>query len=338
MNAYTFVESYNQYGGHATISILGDLIEHRLGHIDHGVVHFESIACFRAQVGPRPTLERRWAEFRESLTRLPTSRWEAKKSRLVVRYESSLGFAGEVLNDRRVSVGLLRRALGELTSVIETLVPKLRRKKGLDIVLFLQGLKELSADIPSSADDLVSFHEGHSARRREQMATLPWDQRLEIDWADYHPDSRHLLDDPFFWSNTDDYAPHGNDTGADLLPDFRRWNTRNSDVDGWKFLLQLFKSWGMQEEILQFRAKELSQYSKVDDIAMTTHDEAVIALAFAEIKIRGRCSSRIAAEALHSSHRQVNPAVTEKMGWPLPSAERIQASRRIEKALQQFLD
>jgi hypothetical protein len=35
-----------------------------------------------------------------------------------------------------------------------------------------------------------------------------------------------VLDDPFFWQEADDFAPHGNDTGADLLADYRPWRRR----------------------------------------------------------------------------------------------------------------
>ena len=336
MNAYTSVQSYNQYGGHATISILGHLIEDRLGPIDHGIAEFESVACFRTKAGPRHTLDDLYADFHGSLSKLPTSRWEAKRSRLLIRYESSLGTADDILNDREVSIDLLRRALHELASVVERLGPKLRKKRGLDIALFLRGLKGLDADIPGTPEALVAFRDDHSARKREAIAKLPWDERLEIDWSDYHPNSRRLLDDPFFWSNTHDFSPHGNDTGADLLPDYRRWNTRNPGVDSWKFLMQLFGSWGMDAVIRDFRAKDPSQYSGKDSIAMTVHDDAVVALAFAEIKLRGRCSSRIAVEAINSARRQIDLAVYENMGWSPPSEERILASQILEQVLQHF--
>ena len=72
---------------------------------------------------------------------------------------------------------------------------------------------------------------------KQRLAQMdPW-ERLGIDWDDWHPAARKLLNDPFFWDQGSDYSPHGNDTGADLLADFKKWHGQHPQVPAHKWLV-----------------------------------------------------------------------------------------------------
>ncbi len=104
----------------------------------------------------------------------------------------------------------------------------------------------------------------------------PWD-RLDLDGHGFHAKARHILDDPADWSGDDEFAPHGNDIGADIVND---WSTYR-----------------------RLGATEAGNYLELPPLANDTDDYywtrwvQLHALAFGHIKKHGRCPDRIAAGA-----------------------------------------
>lgn len=86
----------------------------------------------------------------------------------------------------------------------------------------------------------------------------------------------------------DDYAPHGNDTGADLLEDLKEALEDDPRLDIVAWTRRLLRSWGVSGD---------------SDLAMLMRDEACIAAAFAELKMRGRLTPELGREALASVDR-----------------------------------
>ncbi|MCP4546676.1 MAG: hypothetical protein GY835_09465 [bacterium] len=336
MNAKTMVASYGTFGGHMTISIVGQLIEDRLSYLGHGISDFESVACFRTKRPPRRTLEKHYSSFHEELSRLPKARWESRKSRLTIRYESQLGLAEKILEDRIVSLELFSRALDELISVVVELAPKLQKKRALNVVVFLDGLRGLSSCIPGSSEELTKYSEHQTAEKREELSKLPWDEQLGIDWNAYHSTAKELMDNPLFWRASGDFSPHGNDTGADLLVAYTSWNKRYPDANSQLFLEKLLSRWGMADTVRRLQSKDPSEYSPDDEISMTVLHEALVALAFAELKLRGKCSSELALRAQSSFHRQQDPVIREKLGWPAPTRECVEVNKLLSSVLSRF--
>src|SRR5262249_2263872 len=134
---------------------------------------------------------------------------------------------------------------------------------------------------PKAFATLIQELEQKDAARRAALS--PW-ETLDVDWRDYHPDARTILDDPFYWDCVNDFAPHGNDTGADLLEDYRKWLRRNPAGDPVAFYRRLLRQWG-------FEAESTAQPDA--DVA----DEAAVALAFAELKLRASCRPAVIALA-----------------------------------------
>jgi uncharacterized protein YfeS len=120
--------------------------------------------------------------------------------------------------------------------------------------------------------------------------------RLPVEWSQFHPNARALLDDPFFWNAVDDDAPHGNDTGADLLAAFRRWRTRNRATDPLNFLDSVLKRWGLS-------------HPTADDPTVL---EAEIGLAFAQIKLEGTCHPAVAARAITAIDQRISHVANDR--------------------------
>jgi uncharacterized protein YfeS len=107
-----------------------------------------------------------------------------------------------------------------------------------------------------------------------------------------HRTARKLLDAPIYWDLDDYFAPHGNDTGFDLLFEYRRWIRVRGDG-----------------RPLDYYRESLSDLDPQNEIHRHVFDEAAVALAFAHIKFRGRCSAELKALAYDAIKRQRDEAI-----------------------------
>jgi uncharacterized protein YfeS len=172
--------------------------------------------------------------------------------------------------------------------------------------------------LPSTVEELAPFAEESKKRQAARYAAMsPW-ERLGIDWSDFHPDARRILDEPFYWECSNDFAPNGNDTGADLLADYRKWLRRNPSGDPIAFYHHLIRQWGFPPE-------------PSSDIDRTAMDEAAVALAFAEFKLRADCRPAVAALARAAIQRQRQQAI-EAANWP-HKEERLKSLDMLEAKL-----
>lgn len=328
MHANVLVQSYDTYGGHSSISIIGDLLEQAARDLDCGVAAVEVTACFRTNRPPKPTLEALQSEFHAELEGLPRLRWEPKRRRLSVRYESRLGLAEQVLEHRPPSQALLRAAVEEFVALLRTHTKALSRKPGLDVERLIELVDSLNGLVPMTDSDVAAVQAAHAERRRAERSRLPWWEQLEIDWAEYHPAARELLNDPFFWSEVDDYSPHGNDTGADLIHDFRAWRRAHKSSPPSVFLQRVLQDWGISTE---WRRLPIEEWD--DELAIQTHDEAAVALAFALIKLEGACDNAVRTVAIESIRRWSDPRVASHFGRKV-SPEWAEASDKLRQALE----
>jgi hypothetical protein len=109
---------------------------------------------------------------------------------------------------------------------------------------------------------------------------------------------------------------HGNDTGADLLEAFRRWNKRNRSGTPTKFLADLLARWDVKPIdwgiVDEDAVKKLHKKRPVD---LSLCNEAAIALAFAVIKLRASCPPdvvQLAKNALERTSILVNSSPLSK--------------------------
>ncbi|WP_153505485.1 hypothetical protein [Cumulibacter manganitolerans] len=177
----------------------------------------------------------------------------------------------------------LRTLAGEVVGALRLLGAFLTPADQVDLPALLAHCEWVIGTLPTRDEEVARLLDVTAAAQPSSSAT-GWDF-VDVDWEEFHPRARELLDDPFFWDPADDVAPHGNDTGADLLEEMKE---RLGDSDAGSFTETTLRGWGLPAEALD------------DDLVGLSGDEACIAAAFGEIKLRGRLSRRLAAEALAS--------------------------------------
>lgn len=318
MDFYVMARTYNTYGGHSTLSLISDFL---LGDADDfGSAVTELTVTFHfPQSGPASrTLEQMHADFHANRHGLPKVVFRRKRGQAAIDVASELLDGKEWKQERGLSLPLFKAGVAETIAALGLLRNRLTAKDGFNLEAFLSHCDDAQSRLPSTAEELVAFAEESKKRRSLRYAAIsPW-ERLGIDWRDFHPDARKVLDDPFFWESSNDFAPNGNDTGADLLADYRKWLRRNPVEDPITFYRELIRRWGFSPE-------------PSSDLGRTVMDEAAVALAFAEFKLRADCLPAVAALAREAIQRQRQEAV-ETVNWS-HKEERLKSLEILEAKL-----
>ena len=326
-------DSYNVHGGSATVSLVGSYLSEFLAQVEPESLVIEANPCFKSTGPPRKTLEKMYEEFHRSLESLPATRFVAKGQCLRIRYASRVCSAEIAMRYGAPSLGVFTLALRELASVLPGALERHRTlEKKVDRAALAQALDAALGQVPKTDVDLQALSNRIREEARAAAAKLsPW-ERLGIDWSEYHPQARQLLDDPFFWEEADDYATHGNDTGSDLLAAFRVWRRRNGSVPVSRFLSHLLSEWGFEERVRACSTKALSDWTEDDEMAINLFDEASVALAFAQVKLEGTCDAGALDAALASIDRQLSSDVAAHFGWSIPP-ERVRRLQQMRAVL-----
>lgn len=301
------IRSHNTYGGNTTFSLVGDYLQDGLKDYGSAIRNIEITACFRGGPPGHSSLQANNIAYHDQfLPSLPIVKFFRKKSRVTICYETKVadGFFLEKYGYLNASV--FKHALAEVASQIRLIDARLKKSDSFDAALMHADIQCLIESCPATDDELRDLEARLKSEAQIRRAAMdPWDL-LDIDWDDYHPSARQLLDDPFLWSCIDDFSPHGNDTGADLLADFRRWNRRHPARPAHEMARAELKQWGFREIDFtvtdEAAVRELEQSSKIDfDVA----NEAFIAAAFASMKLRGACDDESKNLALKAVERSI---------------------------------
>ena len=293
MDVACYQQSYNSYGGSSLFGPVGDVLSLKLGEYGPGVQKIEITAFLRSPGPPRKTLEDLYRQFHAGLPRLPRVVFYRQRKTITIHYLSQ--FTDE--DTRAVSAKQKRVAAREIAVALQLIRTKVKSSDDFDAERFLKDAEALLSQTRSAEEWKQIAEAAREKWAATQAAKDPWD-RLEIDWKKYHPKARDVLDDPFYWSSVDDMAPNGNDTGADLLEDFRRWNKRNPRGAPLKFLDRLMQGWGIKPiDWLATSPAVVRELDKSKPIPLHVCNEVAIGLAFAVIKLRGTCPAALAQYA-----------------------------------------
>lgn len=290
MDIECFSSSYNTFGGSRMFSYVGDLLTVRLGDYGTAVESVEVVAHLRSAArNPRPTLEELFDRFHESLNQLPKIRFQRNLRRVEIRFLSER-FTAEDNKSSTLSPKMCNIAAAEVAAALPLIRRRIQPKDDFGTERFLSDAAWILSKQIESVDEWEQIRQqAHEKRHAIDATKSPW-ELLEIDWDDYHPQARHLLDDPFFWETASDLSPNGNDTGFDLLEDFRHWNQQNRNVSPLAFLDWLMTEWGVDpidwNVTDRQRVRTLRQRHP---IPLLVCNEASIALAFAVLKLRATC-------------------------------------------------
>lgn len=209
---------------------------------------------------------------------------------------------------------IFTQGLRDILAALPLLKTKLKASDAFDFQGFLSHCEAKQLQLPESEEDLTALLENlKAAEWRKRAGMSEWD-KLGIDWDEFHPRARAILDDTFYWDCADDFAPHGNDTGADLLESYRDWLKKHRDGQVLRFLESLAREWG-----------DLGEFER------GILDQAHIALAFADLKLRGTCdpdAKQLALEAIESQRTEAQADTT----W-VHRDERLRTLDILEKKL-----
>lgn len=338
MMVRVLTKSACSYGGNTTYTLAGDYLQNGLKEYGPAIREFEILTCFRGirrevHSSLLPSIERFHTTL---LPSLPTAKLFRKKARVVLEYETSIVDATFLERYGFLSADIFSQVLREIAEKIHLIDVHLKKVDAFDLARFHSDVVRLAENSPKSDDDLRTLHIRIQTEKKQRIAAMdPWD-RMAIEWDQFHPTARSLLNDTFFWELCNDYAPHGNDTGADLLSDFQKWNKRHPDQPAYQMARTLLREWNIAEIGYPPEHKTaIPSLLQSNSIALAVTDDVMIAAAFAAVKCRGCCDSETRDLALNAIARQRLPEVITDRGWKDP-AERIAKLDLMASALRRF--
>lgn len=281
--------TYNCYGGHPTLSLLGDFLLLDAPDFGDAIKEIELILRFADSGPPERTLEGMYESFHANQATMPLVTYRRSKGRMEIAVASSVMDGRDWKASRELSLELFKRGFDEVIQALSLMRKRLKKTDAFDLDAFLAHCEAGRRSIPDSEEGLQQLAANLKvADQARRDAMSPW-EKLGIDWEDFHPEARKILDDPFFWDCVHDFSPNGNDTGADLLESYRDWLKGRRDVHPMRFFERFSKECG---------------YDSPQAMDEESFDEAAIGLAFAELKLRGLCDEEVRALALTSIERK----------------------------------
>jgi uncharacterized protein YfeS len=277
--------AYNSYGS-SILTTAAEHLELALVNIDPTDLAIE-ITAYLHHVGPaRSTLEGLLEQHILSFPPEVRVRHRAKAGKLHIDYPSALQESESFGPGGIYAVAhVLPRALDEVSAaVLDGLRSKPAIWKMIDASALDAAIEEARASLPKEPANLLDYMRRMDVMRRASASNPTSIDDLDIEWEQYHPSAKAVLAAPLFWPEIDDDAPHGNDTGSDLLAAFRRWQKRNPTASYEGYVDRLLSRWGLTAK----KARGRLDATQLDWI----RQEADVALAFAAIKVRGKCEER----------------------------------------------
>lgn len=296
MEIWINVHTYNTYGGQSSLSLVGSFLEFGLPSFGDAVTELDVHVYFASHAEPLPTLESLHDRYAQFITTLPSAKFYRTKGKLELNYLSRLGDSQLVTGFGPPRLELFTNGAREFGEEIKAISRKLKKTDAFDVSGFLSEIQKRLAQLPANQPEFEALQQRLGRARSERLAQMdPW-EKLGVDWEDFHPRAREILDDVFYWDCADDFAPHGNDTGADLLAEYQEWRPRHRTNSASIFFSTLMRKWEVQWPAVPG-----------DDFSFNTYVEAAIGLAFAQLKIDGGSEETVrqqAMEAIELERRQ----------------------------------
>jgi len=316
MKMRIYAKSYDSWGGNPHLSLIGDFLLREASSFGTAIEEIEFTLVLPDRGPPKTTLGSLFETHHRYRASLPKVTFHRKKKRV------EIAIASEAMDGRDwkftpiTDLTIFSRGVVEVIAGLDLLQKRLKTSDDFNLDALMSQCAASKALVPSNENDLqIIIAELRAADEKRRAGMSPW-EKLGIDWEDFHPKAKSILDDPFFWNCTDDFSPNGNDTGADLLEGYRDWLKKHKEGHPAKFVEALAKRWG---------------YNGRTDMDEETRDEADVALAFADIKLRGGCDAQARQRALDAIKNQRRIA-NDATDWP-HLQERLKALDRIEAKL-----
>lgn len=311
-------KSYNMYGAHTTLTPIASFL--MMGTDEFGGAVKELIVTlhFRNVGSPQKNLQTLLQQHDSYRSTLPKINYRKAKGRVEIEVASELEEDRGGKTSARLSLPVFERGVDEVCRALSLMRSRIKPADDFDLDAFLAHCEAARLRIPTSDAALQRLAAALSAAEEAKREAVSSWEKLFIDWEDFHPKAREILDDPFFWDVADPFAPNGSDTGVDLLGAYRQWLEAGRDVDPLHFFKHLCMRWG---------------YANIESMDDELRHDATVGLAFSELKLRGVCDERVLTLAIESI-RQQRVQAEASASWP-HRAERLEALRKIESKLKQ---
>ena len=323
MEFSVFHRLYNSYGGHRSISLVSELLEYDEPNFGSAIEEFEITVHFNHGGPARKTLEQMQENFHNNLKTLPKCTFYRKKQRLTLDIEAKFTTGYEIEKNRKSPIKInpewVKATLVEIIANLPIIKLRIRKSDNFDISEFEEYLKHKLDTIPLDIERLEKIREVVASRRKAAFEKLDEWQKLGIDWENFHSSAKEIVPLPFLWSCTDEFAPNGNDTGADTLEIFRKWNSKNRKKSALKFLSKLLNDWEI--DINNPYDGEYSSY---------TYFQTTVGLAFASAKLRGECEQELKEKAVSAIDTYLDSiAVDTKWEYKEECQEKLKHSKDV---------
>ncbi len=155
---------------------------------------------------------------------------------------------------------------------------------------------------------------------------------LDLAREDSHPKAVEALVDEFFWDASDPCGPFGDETGREVLEAFRDFRETEPRGEALELLGELLERWEVADTGWDaMDADAVQAIGEEDELGLLVRDEAVIALAFAQIVVDGRVDLEVRRRAMLALGRQSLPALVH--GWGELAAKRLAHVERMRAVL-----
>lgn len=190
------------------------------------------------------------------------------------------------------------------------------------IILALNSLSGIKPISPEESKELIA-------------KSLPINPKDQLTPKNAHPKAAALMTESFYWNCADDNSPFGNDNGADALSEFHIWRKRHPTEKPEIFINDLC-------EKFQARFSDWNEttpeglntiFGSKKSYAMTTGDDIIISVAFAQLMIEGKVDNSLKQLAFVAIGKEEAANTIERRGWVNPE-ERKQRLIKFRNVLQ----
>ncbi len=303
------IHTYDSYGGAVEFAPVMALVELCSEDFGSALQEIELCLVFRCSDSYQPQdsdFRDTFNEFHnEYCARLPERRFLRKKARLTLKALAEFATAEET--HRLTTTFILEWQHAVLDLLIGELKACRRKFKATDdfrLDDFITWLQAQHQNLPRTQEEAKALDAELRRKQLVESAQMSDWEQLGLDWEDYHPNAREVVTDPRLWSLGHEFAPNGNDDGADILGIFREQKSRWKRGGGKAFYNNLAEGWGFSIET-----------SPADTIEYDMYRRAAVALPFVFLKLFAECPNWLAYKAISVIDGYKSYLETHDLDW-----------------------
>jgi len=175
----------------------------------------------------------------------------------------------------------------------------------------------------------------------EQLESLggasvnPW-SNTDIVLDRYHENAKRLLAEPILWDLGSPFSPHGSDLGNLVLEDFFGASGGSTRLNSKNFLAQSLAEIGFKKSYSGKVDEETAREEFAADPTLYLRScQIVLAVVFADIKLKGKTTKELAKLGLAACRRR-SFGFVESMSYQPLWEDNVDACEKMTEALRQF--